>query len=146
MKTIAEVSKETLQIEAVLKNAKSGEFIMYQNLQHLSGVRMDERGKQFMRTALKRLKLEYTVVPGKGIELSSPDNAIKIVATKVIRIDNSVKRAEKTTRNVTDKHYTEMKPEEQRNLNFLGAAFASIRAYSQSAKLFFKKQENKTIN
>lgn len=146
MNTIAEVSKQTLQIESVLKQAKPGDFITYRNLEVLSGVKMDNRGKAYMRTALNRLKLEYSPRPGEGIVLASPENSISIVSKRVIKIDSSVKRAEKTTKRITNQFYDKLTENEQRNVNYLSAVFASLRAYSQSARMFFKKTEHKAIN
>lgn len=146
MNTIAEVSKQALKIESVLRSAKPGDFITYKNLEVLSGVKMDNKGKGYMRTALNRLKLEYSPVIGEGIQLASPESAISIVSKRVIKIDNSVKRAEKTTKRVTGQFYDKLTEHEQRNVNYLSAVFASLRAYSQSAKMFFKKTEHKSIN
>lgn len=146
MNTIAEVSKETLKIENILKISKPGEFITYKNIEKISGVRMDNKGKSYLRTALNRLKFEYSPVKGEGIQLASPENAIAIVSKRVIKIDNSVKRAEKTTKRVTNQFYDKLTEHEQKNVNYLSAVFASLRAYSQSAKMFFKKTEHKPIN
>jgi hypothetical protein len=146
MNTIAEVSKQTLQIESVLKQAKPGDYITYKNLEVLSGVKMDNRGKGYMRTALNRLTLEYSPVTGHGIILASPENSISIVSKRVIIIDSSVKRAEKTTKRITNQFYDKLNEHEQKNVNYLSAVFASLRAYSQSAKQFFKKTEHKAIN
>lgn len=146
MKTIAEVSKQALKLESVLKDAKPGEVITYKNLELLSGVKMDERGKGYMRTALNRLKLEYSPLRGEGIELASPENSISIVSRRVIKIDSSVRKAEKTTKRITNQFYDKLTEHEQRNVNYLSAVFASLRAYSQSAKMFFKKSESKVIN
>src|SRR6186997_969054 len=121
--TIAEVSKQSLQIENVLKAAKPGDFITYKNLEVLSGVRMDNRGKGYMRTALNRLKLEYTPRMGEGIELASPENAISIVSKRVIKIDSSVRRAEKTTKRITNQFYDDLPEHAQKNVNYLGAVF-----------------------
>ena len=146
MHTIAEVSKQTLQIENVLEKAKAGDFITYKNLEILSGVKMNNRGKGYMRTALNRLKIEYTPIRGEGIELASPENSISIVSRRVIKIDNSVKRAEETTKRVTEQFYDQLSENEQKNVNYLSAVFASLRAYSTSAKIFFKKTQEKVIN
>lgn len=146
MNTIAEVSKQALKIESVLRASKPGDFITYKNLEILSGVKMDDKGKGYMRTALNRLKLEYSPVVGEGIQLASPENAIAIVSKRVIKIDNSVKRAEKTTKRVTNQFYDKLTEHEQRNVNYLSAVFASLRAYSQSAKMFFKKTDHRPIN
>lgn len=146
MKTIAEISKQALKIEAALKSAKPGELITYKNMEIMSGVLMDDKGKGYLRTALNRLKLEYTVIRGEGIELASAENAIAIVSRRVIKIDNTVKRAEKTTKRISNQFYDKLSESEQRNVNYLSAVFGSLRAYSQSAKMFFKKSEQKAIN
>jgi hypothetical protein len=146
MNTIAEVSKQSLKLENILRSSRPGEFISYKNLESLSGVRMDNKGKGYLRTALNRLKLEYSPVIGQGIQLADAGNAIAIVSKRVIKIDNSVKRAEKTTKRITNQFYDKLNEHEQKNVNYLSAVFASLRAYSQTAKQFFKKTEHKPIN
>lgn len=146
MNTIAQASSQTLRIENVLKTSRPGEFITYKNIESLSGVKMDNKGKGYLRTALNRLKLEYSPVSGQGIELASAQNAIVIVSKRVVKIDNSVKKAEKTTKRITNQFYDKLSESEQKNVNYLSAVFASLRAYSQSAKMFFKKTEHKPIN
>lgn len=138
MNTIQDVSVNTLKLEGIFSSATAGEYFSYQNLQQLSGVRMDNRGKQYIKSALRRLKLPYETVRGQGIRLLSKDNATKIVVRDVIRIDNSIKKAEKTTRQVKDRVYEQLTEGERKNINFLGALFGSIRSYSQSAKRIFK--------
>lgn len=146
MNTIAQASNQTLKIENILKSCKPGEFVTYKSLEGLTGVRMDNKGKGYLRTALNRLKLEYSPVSGQGIELASPSTAIQIVSKRVIRIDNTVKKAEKTTKRITNQFYDKLSEPEQKNVNYLSAVFASLRAYSQSAKTFFKRTEHKPIN
>lgn len=145
-KTIAEISDEALKIEAVLKTLPAGHVVSYKELEELSGVKMNLQGKGFMRTALNRLKLEYTVIHGEGIELASPDNSTRIIATRVIKIDNAVKKAEKTVKNVNNQFFEQLNDIEKKNVAYLGALFGTIRQYSQSAKTFFKKEQPKVIN
>lgn len=142
-KTIQEVSNETLKLEEIFSSATPGEFFSYQSLQQLSNVRMDERGKCYMRSALKRLKLPYEVVIGSGIKILSVENASRIVINKVVKIDNSIKRAEKTTKNVRAKVYDQLPEPEKKNIDFLGALFGTIRSYSTSAKRIFSRQQLK---
>lgn len=137
--SIQEVSKETLALENIFRSATEGEFFTYSQLQELSNVKMDEAGKGYMRKALNRLKLPYEVFRGTGIKLLSPDNASKIVIDKVVKIDNAVKRGEKTTKRVRDRVYNQLTEPEQRNINFLGAFYGTIRLYAQSAKRIFYK-------
>lgn len=139
-KTIQEVSKETLKLEGIFSTATPGEFFSYEMLQKLSNVKMDERGKSYMRSALKRLKLPYEVIIGNGIKILSAKNASQIVINKVVKIDNSIKRAEKTTKQVRARVYNQLTEPEQKNINFLGALFGTIRSYSASAKRIFSKE------
>lgn len=145
-KTIAEVSAETIRIENVLKELNEGEQISYLKLEQLTGVKMDSRGKGFMRTALKRLQIEYTPIHGEGIELGSPDTATKLISTKIVRIDNSVKRAEKTVKNVHNKFFDRLDDIEKKNVLYFGAVFGAIRQHSNAAKAFFKKEQKRVIN
>lgn len=146
METFKEPSAETLKIENALKVTRPGEFISYKNIEQFTGVRMDNRGKGFLRTALNRLRLEYTPLKGKGIQLASAETAIAIVSRRVIKIDNSVKRAEKTTKRISNQFYDKLSEPEQKTVNFLSSIFSALRSYSRSAKTFFKKEEHKAIN
>lgn len=146
MNTIAELSKQSIHIENTLKDRKPGDFITYGEIESTTGVKMDNKGKSYLRTALNRLKMEYAVVRGQGIELAGTSNAIAIVSKRVIKIDNSVKRAEKTTKRISDQFYEKLEDHEQKNINYLSAVFGSLRAYSKSAKAFFKRPDQKVIN
>lgn len=140
MQTIQKVSEETLKIENIISSSAPGQILSYKELQIQSGVTMDTKGKTYMRTALKRLKMPYETISGSGIRLLSPQNASKIVIHKVIKVDNSIKRAAKTTKQVSERVYNDLTEPEKKNLNFLGALFGTIRGYSTTAKRIFGKQ------
>lgn len=139
-KTIAEVSKETLIIENYLRDIPDGQIILFKEIVKETNVQMDERGKTYMRTALKRLKREYTPIIGKGIELACPENTISIVGHAVKKIDSSVRRGEKKTKNLSKQFYDDLNNEEKKALNFLSAMFGGIRAYSLSGKNLFSQK------
>ena len=140
MKTIQQVSEKTLKFEAVFKDASLNQHFSYKELHDRTGLIMTERNKQFMRSALKRLKLPYEVRRGEGIILVGEKNAIRIAAYKVIKIDNAVKRGEKTTKQITAKTYHLLQEPEKKHINFLSALFGSIRSYSSTAQKMFKQQ------
>lgn len=146
MKSIAEVSKETLKIEAFLKTSTPGQTIPYAEIEKETGVSMDTRGKGFMRTALHRLKLEYSCIRGQGIELCSEINATSMIANKVIRVDHAVRRAEKTTRNVTTQFYNKLSEQDKRHVNVVASIFGALRGYSQNARLLFRKPPQQIAN
>lgn len=142
-KTLPEVSKETLILENFLKEALSGETIKYETLEKVSGVTMDTKGKSYLRSALKKLKMPYESIPGIGMKLCCVDNAMNIVSHGIIKIDNSVKKAEKTTKQVRDISFDNLSKEEQERITFLTAWFGSVRAFSNSAKTLFGKEQIK---
>lgn len=143
MKTIAEVSRETLIMEAIIKGLKPGEHISYDELQNQSGIIMDAKGKSYMRSALHRLKIEYTTINGVGITTASAKNSSGILSTKAKRVDNSIHRAEKTTRNITTQFYSELENKDKAVLNDMNAKLGTLRLFSKDIKMIFKKDELK---
>ena len=143
MYTIQDVSTNTLKIEALISASPSGKYFSYSDLQKTTGIQMDENGKSHLRSALRRLKMPYETIQGEGIRLLSPENASKIVVRSVVRIDNSIKKAEKTTKHVRNKVFNELTEDEKKNINFLSALFGTIRSYSTSAKRIFDTQNLK---
>ena len=140
---IHEPTKETLALEQFLETHQPGTELTYHQIAQVTGVKMDLKGKGYLRSAIHRLKLEYICNHGVGITLGSPTNSSTIIAHKVIRIDNSVKQAEKTTKNVHRQFYDHLPYAEQKQVNYLAALFGTIRSYSQSAKRLFKKEPPK---
>ena len=144
--TIAEVSKETLVLEAFLKNFHPGDKITYETIEAETKIIMSNRGKGFMRTALNRLNMEYSCIRGVGIELGSPQNATGLIANRVVKIDKSIKRAGKTTKRVTDQFYDKLSMEDKQHVNVWSSIFSFINGYSRNARLLFQKPVRKAIN
>lgn len=142
-KTIQAVSEATLKLGGLFNSVEPGREFSYKQIQELTGVTMDNAGKSYMRSALKRLKLPYEIIRGEGIKILSVDNASRIVVDKVIKVDNAIKRAAKTTKQVSDRMYDQLPEAEKKNINFLGALFGTIRAYSINAKRIFSKPQLK---
>jgi hypothetical protein len=138
MKTIAKISEDTLTIINYLKDIPHGQYLTYEQIQTDTKVKMDTKGKSYLRTACKKLKREYSPVIGSGIELASAKSATGLVAHRLIRIDKAVKRGEKTYNNVTKDFYSEFTPIEQKQINFIGAAFGAIRVAAENGKHFLK--------
>lgn len=143
-KTIAQISKETLKLVDYFGRCKPGQQMTYESIENATGVTMDERGKSFMRTALHKLKIEYSVIIGKGIKLADPGTTMPIVVHKLGRIDKAVKRAERSQKNLQQKFFDSLDVPEQRQLLYLGAVFGAIRVASNNGKLVYanKKMSN----
>ena len=140
-KSIAEISEESLKLISFFNDRQPGEEISYTEIEQGSGVRMDTRGKAFMRTALKRLGREYATHKGRGIELASPKNGLAIIANKVIKIDNAVKRGERTTRNIQRAFINVMDERDKRAVLFLVAGFGAIRLAAEQARVAFSNKK-----
>lgn len=142
-KTIQKVSEETLKIYNLLSSSEPGKEFSYKEIEDSTGVKMNNDGKSKMRSALRKLKMPNETIKGKGIKLLSKENAGSIVAHKVIKVDNAIKKAAKTTKQVSDRVYEQLSEPEKKHLNFVGALFGTIRAYSNSAKKIFQKPQIK---
>lgn len=138
-RTIAMVSESTIKIQAFLEKQKPGVEVSYKRIEHESGVRMDARGKQYLRSALRRAKIESSTIIGEGIVLADPDNAMGIVAHKLKRIDGAVRRGERSHKNIQEQFFESMSPEEQRKILFVGAVFGAIRVASENGRVVYKK-------
>lgn len=134
MNTIAKVSEDTLKIETFFTQQSPGGFVSYEDIEKSTGVRMSVKGKAYMRSALNRLKIEYTVVPGSGIELASKDNGMKIISGRLRKINGTVKRANKCHRRIQDQFFDAMSPEAQRQVLFVGSIFGAIRLAAENGR------------
>jgi hypothetical protein len=139
-RTIAEVSNDTLKIETVLKNSKTGDFLAYGILEDLSGVKMDNKGKGFLRTALKRLKLDYSPVRGEGIQLTDHNTASDAVVETVVKVDRAVKRGNKRVKNITKADYfSEIESVTKKDILCVSSMLETLANHSKGAKTFFQK-------
>ena len=136
-KGIAVISDETLAIRDFIETAPLGATIPYLTIESQTGVKMNTQGKQKLRSACNSLHIEYTCIRGDGIVLMSPENADQMVSHRLIRIDNAVRRGEKTT-NRAMKHINEMPEETRRKTLFAASVFGAIRASAQLAKKEYK--------
>lgn len=138
MKSFPEVSKETLRIENYLQSLPEGHLVTFDDIAENAEVKMDERGKAYMRTACKRLKIEYEAIKSVGIRLASESSASTIVVHKICRIDNAVKRGEKTHSNIKTKFYDRLTDSEKKGLDLFGYAFSVIRSGANYGKKILK--------
>lgn len=145
MQTLAKISEESLKLIEYLKGIEHGQILSYQQIEQDTGVKMDNKGKSYLRTACKNLKREYSALKGIGIELASSKTASTLIVGRLIKIDNAVRRGERTYNNVSVAFYNELAPEEQRQINFVGAAFGAIRVAAENGKYFLKNAQKVTV-
>ena len=148
MQTLAKISEESLTLMNYLKDVEHGQILSYQQIEQDTGVKMSNpAGRSYLRTACKKLKREYSCIRGIGIKLASADTATTLVIGRLVKIDNAVKRGERTYNNVSIAFYNELTPNEQKQINFVGAAFGAIRVAAENGKYYLKNiQKNASTN
>ena len=145
MQTLAKISEESLTLISYLKDVEHGQILSYQQIEKDTGVKMNTpNGRSYLRTACKKLKREYSCIRGVGIELASVKTASTLVIGRLVKIDNAVKRGERTYNNVSIAFYNELPPIEQRQINFIGAAFGAIRVAAENGKYYLKNAKKIT--
>jgi len=147
-KSVAKVSSNTLKIQDFLQRKKPGTEISYMDIQDSTGVTMDNRGKGYMRTALKRARLEYAPIIGYGIVLADSNTTMPLVIRKLNKIDKAVKRADRTHKNLQARFLESLTLQEQKQLLFVGAAFGAIRVAAENGRMIYssKNKINSSIN
>jgi len=139
MSTLAKISEDSLTLINYLKDVEHGQILSYQKIEQDTGVKMDKQaGKSYLRTACKKLKREYSCLRGVGIELASVKTASTLIVGRLVKVDNAVKKAERTYKNVSIAFYNELPPQEQKQINFIGAAFGAIRVAAENGKYYLK--------
>jgi len=139
MKTLAKISEESLTLINYLKDVEHGQILSYQQIEKESGISMGTpAGRSYLRTACKKLKREYSCIRGVGIKLASADTATTLIIGRLVKIDNAVKRGERTYNNVSIAFYNELSPQDQKQINFVGAAFGAIRVAAENGKYYLK--------
>lgn len=139
-RTIAQVSESTLILQTYLEGKKDGAQLSYSQIGNETGVRMNDAGKSYLRTALKRAKKEYSTIRKYGIKLADKDTAMGIVTHKLEKIDRSIKRGEKTHKNIQSQFFDSLSQNEQREILYLGAVFGAIRVAANNGKIVYLKQ------
>ena len=145
-RTIAEVSQHTLKLQAYLEKQKPGSEISYQKIDHDTGVKMNQRGKQYLRSALHRAKLEHSCMHGYGIKLADPETTMPIMTHKLMKIDRAVRRADRSHRNLQEQFFMSLSEQEQRELLMIGSVFGAIRVAAENGKAIYLRQSAKRIS
>lgn len=140
---IAKVSEDVLKIERFLETKNPGEAIGYDELAMETGVEMSIEGKAKLRTALKRLRLEYSPIHGCGIRLADAGLVMPLLSNRIVRIDRAVKRADKTQKNLQVQFFEALSPEEQRQVLFAGAVFGAIRVAAENGRMLYSDNSKK---
>lgn len=146
-KTVAEASEEMLRLKAYLKPFPVGSKIPYQKMENETGVKMDvdSKGRQYMRSALRSLRIAWTCIVGEGIELMSGQNSVRLQHRESAGINNRIKRASKVTEIAMEQHLEDMTPADREMTEMTASLYARHTVLAKIGERQYKKVI-KTIN
>ena len=145
MKTIAKISEETLTLINYLEDLPHGYVLTYMQIEKETGVKMDLKGKSYLRTACKKLNRIYSPNHGVGFKLADKDDTMSHVVHGLKGIHNKVKNVRKTTNTLIANFYNELQPAEQKNILYVGACFGAIEASYKSGMHSLKQPRTEPI-
>lgn len=105
---------------------------------------MNQKGKEKLRSACRMLNIEYICIPNYGISIPCAKTALEPVSRRMIKIDNAVKRGERTTKNIKDKFLADMSDDDRKQIVYTGAIFGAIRAAASEHKSLKKPKRTQT--
>lgn len=142
-----EPSKETLELQSLLEKAPDHAYLTYDDISKASGIAMDTRGKQLLRTAVKRCDRAYRVDRGVGIELDGPKNTMNIVSSRLTRISSAIKKGHNTTQLMMARNMERMDQPHRDRLTASASLLGAIMAVSTGLKrLYSSKPEQLTVS
>lgn len=141
--TIPEVSKETLKLQSFIEKQEDGREISFQEIEKVTGVVMDYKGKQYLRSAIRRCKREYSSIHGYGLRLADTGDVMPILTNRLVKVDRAVKRGEKSQKLLQEQFFQSLSPGEQKDILFIGACFGAIRVAAENGKIIYQKKEPK---
>ena len=140
------ITEEVTTLKEFLEKAaieRPDQRISYLEIEDATGVKMDLRGKGYLRNAAKYSGVEYSAIPKYGIEIAGPNNGTQIIGGRLARIDAATRRAETATKNINRRYLGDMSQEDQKTILFLGSVFGAIRASAEGYKRLAQARRHK---
>lgn len=145
-KSIPEVCEETLRFQSYIEGMDDGVELSWSKIEHDTGIKMNEKNKAHLRTGIKRANREYLSIYGYGIRLADPEGVMPILTNRLVKIDRSVRRGEKSQKLLHEQFFRSLSEEEQKNVLYVGAVFGAIRVAAESGKSLFDREDPKMIS
>jgi hypothetical protein len=148
MKTIGEVSQDTLKLQEFIARQPHGAILAYAEIQRETGVEMNLNGKSHLRQAMKHLRREYSSIRNHGVRLADANGVMPILSSRIKRIDKAVNRADRSQRILQDQFFTSLNEQDQKRILFAGAVFGAIRLAAEQGKQIQRRNQTllPTIN
>ena len=147
MSKIFEPTPEREILESYILTRPPGDRLSWMRIETDTGVVMDSRNKEKLRAAMVKHAIEYLPVPNYGIEIAGGHTGTEVVGRRLVRIDNSVKRGERSTMNILQRFRNDMPDDDRRVVEHTAGVFGAIRVYALNAKKAFipAKDERKRL-
>lgn len=130
-RTNAQRQKDVAALVAFFEAREDGEEVLWIAIEHQAGVPMDEHGKGLAREALRKIGRPYEALRGEGVRLSAPETSTRIMSRSFTRIDNSVRRAERTRKHLASRHLLAMTEIDKQKMTVLAGFFGTVRAFAK---------------
>lgn len=134
-KSIPEIEKQVVRLVEYFLSQPDGSELLWENIEIDTAIPMNQHGRSLVRRALKKIKRPYEPVRAVGIILSSPKNAMAIVGHKFVRIDNAVRRADRTRNEISVRHLDALEERDKAKMRVLAGFFGAVRAFAKEAKV-----------
>lgn len=137
----AKMSDEYVKLLAHVVDQPDGAILNYEEVQSATGINMDtQTNRSKLRQAILRSGKEYSVIPTVGYQLADSSTAMGILTHKLLRIDTSVRRANRAQTVVQQQFFDELDEDERKGVLFLGAVFGAIRTAAENGKKLYGKE------
>jgi len=137
MSNLFEASEEFLKLEEYAQTIPPGSVLSWHQIHHDTQIPMTETNKQRLRGVLAKHAIEYIPIHGQGIKIADADTGVEVVSRRIIKIDNSVKRGERSNKNILSRFSHELRDDDRCVLQNTAAIFGAIRVYAKGAKVAF---------
>ena len=134
MRTIPEISKETVLIEKFLESKTHGDFVSYAEVESATGVTMNYKGRAFLRTAIKRRKLKGMAARGVGYEIIDEKTAFTAIIHGTRKIERAVKGLHSTTKHVIGNFYNKLTDYEQKKVVQIESGCAALKMAARAQR------------
>jgi hypothetical protein len=143
--SIPEREEQVSQLKTYFAEQADGEDLSWLRIEADTGIKMNALGRDLVRNALKKLRRPYEAVRGEGVRLSSPDNTMTIMKGRFARIDNSVRRADRTRHQLSERHLEQLSAVDKQKMLTLAGFFGAVRAFAgEAAAKLLPPKEPKT--
>lgn len=131
-----EIERRVAALVTYFEKQADGEYLAWDRIEAESGesMRLPGPGRDYVRRALQRLKRRYEPTRGEGITLSCADNALRIVESRFVQIDRTVKRADRTQKDLSTRHLAQMTSRDQQRMSVVAGFFGAIRTFVAAKK------------